>query len=251
MKGWEIFVHSVRLVFTNLDAALKLSLVPYAISMVAFVYFGADAAAVVESGSMAAYLNTAPEIAFNYVAYGIISGVVTLWIAVAWHRYVLLEEYPSGWLPTFHGLNVLRYFVKGFLIGLCVVGVVIITLFVMSLLLGWTGNFGAFLIGFSLVGIGSYLFYRLCPALPAAAVGQSMSLSEAWEATKNQDQTIGILVLLVIFFSYFIQLPGKILEPSSVVATSLSLLIGWFSMMIGSSVLTTFYGHFVEGRDID
>lgn len=56
----------------------------------------------------------APSVAFGV---GFFSGMVvafiaTLWIAVAWHRFVLLNEAPQGLLPAFKGDRVMAYLLR-------------------------------------------------------------------------------------------------------------------------------------------
>lgn len=40
-------------------------------------------------------------------------------------------------------------------------------------------------------------------------------------------------------------------DPGSLVSLVYALVVGWFATMIGISLLTTVYGHCVEGRGID
>lgn len=101
------------------------------------------------------------------------------------------------------------------------------------------------------MALGVYVFYRLCSVLPAAAVGNSMRFGEAWEATRGSGATIAVLVLLVVVASLLIQMPTTLGSGSSVFGIVYSVIVNWLSMLIAVSVLTTFYGHFVEGRPID
>jgi hypothetical protein len=251
MKGWEIFVHSVRLVFSNIEAAFKLSLLPYAISGLAFVFLGAKATAIMREQSPEAIMAAPSGLWVGYVFYILVSVIAALWIAVSWHRYVLLEEYPSGWFPTFHGGAIMSYFGRGFLVGLLIVGVVLVVMLLLGLVMVWAGAAGAMLVAVLAFATASYLFYRLCPVLPSAAINQHMSFGDAWRATSGNDSTIAVLVILLILSSIVVQLPNQIGGPDSAIGIVYSLVVGWFMMLIGVSVLTTFYGHFVEGRTID
>jgi len=123
--------------------------------------------------------------------------VLSLWIAVAWHRFVLTGERPSGFIPVWHGGSILSYFGYGLVIGL------IVSAFAMLVLLS-VGSFVPEVFAFFvMVVVALVIFYRLCAVLPAVAVGEKLSLRDA------------------------------------------------FTMLIGASVLTTFYGHFVHGHTID
>lgn len=251
MQGWNILSHSVRLVFTNIDAALKISLVPYAISALAFLFFGLPALAVLEAGTPQAMMEASAGVWLGQIAYLVISIIVALWIAVAWHRYVLLEEYPTSWVPQFHGRPMVEYFKNGFLIGVLIVALVLVAGMAIGLLTAWMGPMGLAITGLAVTAIASYVFYRLCPVLPAAAVGKPMRFGEAWDATSGAAATIAVLVGLVVVASYVMQLPATFGGANSPFGIAYSLIVNWLSMLIGVSVLTTFYGHFIEGRAID
>jgi len=251
MKGWQILIHSVRLVFRNLDAALRVSLVPYVISGVAMVLLALPAMRVMTTGAPEAMVQIAPSVWTNFILYMVIYGIVALWIAVAWHRYVLLEEMPQGWIPTFHGAPMLGYFLKGLLIMGAIVLSVLITSVILGLAIGWAGPLGASIVAMGTVAVGTYIFYRLCPMLPSAAVGEPMRLNDALDATKGASGTIAVLVALVLIASFIIQLPTMFGAADSAFALAYSFVINWLSMLVGVSVLTTFYGHYVEGRSID
>ena len=79
-----------------------------------------------------------------------------------------------------------------------------------------------------------------------------LSVREAWRATKRDDGAVITLAFLVIGGSLLIELPAMIDGGS---ATTVSLIYGvvvnWFATMIGISILTSLYGHFIEGRPID
>jgi hypothetical protein len=88
--------------------------------------------------------------------------------------------------------------------------------------------------------------------LPAAALGQKLSLGDAWQATKGESGTIVTLALIVVGASVIIQLPSWLNDdPTSIINIVYSLVVNWFATIIGISVLTTLYGHFVEKRPID
>ncbi len=251
MKGWEILAHSVRLVFNNIEQALKISAVPYAISALAFLVFGLPAIGALEAGTAEALMNAGSGVWLGQLAYIIISVIVTLWIAVAWHRYVLMEEYPEGWVPRLHSGPMTSYFLSSILIGLLIFGVVLVVSLLVGLIAFGLGPSGAFLLGLVAMAVGTYIFYRLCAVLPAAAVGRTMRFGEAWEATRGSGGTIAVLVLLVVVASIIIQMPTTLGSGSSIFGIIYSLIVNWLSMLIGVSVLTTFYGHYVEGRPID
>ena len=104
---------------------------------------------------------------------------------------------------------------------------------------------------FLAMALGTYLFYRFCPVLPAAAVGRPMTFASAWEATKGNGGSIAMLVVLVVLLSMLLEVPNMIGGSDTAIGIIYSLVVNWIMTLVGSSVLTTFYGHFVEGRAID
>lgn len=251
MQGWNILVHSVRLVFRNLDAAFRISLVPYLMSGIAMVAFALPTLQAIGDGSPERMMAVETGQWVNFMIYAVIYGIAALWIAVAWHRYVLLEELPAGWIPPLHGAQMIGYFLKGLVIGLCLVLTTIIVGLILGLLIGWAGPLGAMIVGLGTTAVATIVFYRLCPILPSAALGHSMSIGDAMQATKDATQTILVLTVLVLVASFVIQLPATLGAPQSTFTLAYSFVINWVSMLVGVSVLTTFYGHYVEGREID
>jgi len=128
---------------------------------------------------------------------------------------------------------------------------VLIVSILLGLAIGWTGPIGIMIVAIGTTATGAYVFYRLCPMLPSAAVGEPMGVNAALDATKDSTGTIAVLVLVVIVASFIIQLPATLGAADSTFALVYSFFINWITMLIGVSVLTTFYGHFVEGRAID
>lgn len=236
MKGWQILVHAVRVVLRNRDAALRVSAVLY------------GAIAIFE---ILAFLNGAgPESAGPSGISALVSVLAGLWIAVSWHRYVLREELPDGWLPQWRGGLMLGYLGRGLLVSLlamipaAVAGGVIMGL-------GSAVNSVAFT-GLGVVAtlmIAAVVFYRLCSVMPAGAVGSPINLGQAWAATSGEAGTILTMVAGQILGVLALQIPVFVL---AVVSPALALLVGlalnWVIMLVSASILTTFYGVFIEER---
>lgn len=249
MLGWQIIKHSVEQVWNNRDEALLLTLFPYGILVVISVLLPTQQYDLTPN---AGGLPEMPSIgaSFGALVGSIITLIVSLWIAVLWHRLMLEGERGTGWIPTWQGPRMMSYFVKGFLIGLIVVGVSVVVSLLFGAVFVFAGPLLA-LVPIISVGAAAYIFYRLCPVLPAAAVDRKMPFSEAWAATRDQTSTILVLVLLVIAGSLLMQLPAVLFgDPSGTLAVIYSAVVGWFITLIGASILTTFYSHFVEGRPI-
>jgi hypothetical protein len=251
MKGWQIFVHSLRLVLNNIRPALQVSALLYLPQVLLQVmsYRNPQLAGpgpMAEPGAGPAD----PGLYGTYLLLGLLSLVASLWIAVAWHRYVLEEEYPRGYLPRWHGASMLGYLGRSILLGL----IVLFAMAIAGIPVGLVGAAAPGLVGvlvFGLIGLAGYLFFRLGVMLPAAAIGERMSLSEAWSATRDDDGAVVVLALLVIGGSVIVQLPSLVGGQGSFVDLVYQVVTGWFATLIGISVLTTLYGHYVQGRPID
>lgn len=246
MKGWQIFVHSVRLVMNNLNAAFRVSIVLYLVAVAVQVYQFLNPPQMVEGIPV-----VDPGSAFMLFILAVISLVMSLWIAVAWHRYVLSGELPEGYVPVWRGSAIGRYFWRSVVIGILVaLAAVLVSVPMGFIVAGLPGLF--WLVLPVAIGAGAYVFFRLGVSLPAIAMDGQMSFGEAWEATAGEAQTILVLVALVVGGSLILTLPSLMNgDPNSLISLVYGIVVNWFATIIGISTLTTLYGHFVEGRDID
>jgi hypothetical protein len=240
--GWQIFTHSVRLVWANLGVALRISALLYIISAAFQVWAQVSGFGTMEDG-----VPNTEGAGIQFIG-TIVSVITSLWIAVAWHRYILLEEEPDGFLPNWNGGRMAAYFGRSILIGLAMVAVVLVAS--LPIAIGLQGPLAA-----AILSVGSifavFLFYRLCAILPSAAVGEPLTMSAAWKATEGTTGTIFVIILCMIGGLILLVLPGAILA-------SISLMLGiiymvaaqWFITMFGISLFTTFYGYFIEKREL-
>ena len=121
MKAWSMFVHSLRLVINNLDVALRVSLVLYSVQAISQIYtFSANSGEMVQGPDGIPYPDISAGEGFVMLLLGIAALLASLWIAVAWHRYVLLGEEPAGWLPNWPGAAIPGYLWRSVLLGLVV-----------------------------------------------------------------------------------------------------------------------------------
>lgn len=248
MKAWQIFVHSVRQVFGNLNGALRVSGLLYLAQVAVLVVFGVYAVsdqADIQHKMMSGEVSVAPILLGMLVSF-----LCGLWIAVGWHRYVLLVEEP-GLVPPFRGDRMLGYLGRSIIIGVIAVllGAVVGSLLAAVLLplLGFSAG-GAMLFSL-LVGLPVvYVIYRLSVGLPASAVGRPLGLGEAWAATAGESGTLIGLAVLSLVASFALGLPAMILAEVPILAFVWNIGAGWVQLMVGVSILTTLYGHYVEKR---
>lgn len=255
MKGIDIFVHAVRMVLNNLGMALRISLSLMALLLVVVLVLGTggvmmgrmDSSLAVGSYGMGAIFVTA-----------VLSIVIWLWIAVAWHRFVLREEMPTGFLPAFNGGAIGAYLVACIIFGLILFAVALPIALLSGLILApmvmTTAGPPGIVTGFVMFVVIylplAYVAYRISPILPSAALGARLPVREAWYATGAAGIDFIGLAVVSVMASYVLNLPG-ILMADSLPGVIWGFAANWISVMVGASVLTTIYGHYVEGRALN
>lgn len=254
MLGLEIFVHSIKMVLKNLTQALQISVVPALIGGVLvlglfylfdipFEEFNSETTGYPEGvtpGSFFGFLLSLIAVVFG----------VMLWIVVSWHRFVLLEEYPTGMLPPFRFDRVLAYFGRLLMLGLLALVIFIPAALVMGAMAQASVLMGI-LFWFVLIVFLTIGFYRVSPILPGAAIGKSVTLSQAWQSTSGASGAIAVLVILSVLFQILLQLLSSLLLFVPIIGV---LIVVFASMLIvpliNVSILTTIYGVFIEKREL-
>lgn len=244
MKGYQIFLHSVKQVLGNFGPAIRISGILFLVQMI--VMFAVGRSGMAEAMHSAGTME--PRHAGLAFLMFFVTLVSSLWIAVAWHRYILRVEEPQSILPAFHGQRLLAYLGYSLLIGL----IMIIPALLLSMVAGMLATAGGMigiLLGLLVMLVPIFLLtLRLCAALPAAALGESLGLRGAWDATRGA--TVDFLVLAIIagVASFILDLPMMVLGMP--LAMGWGLISGWLKTMVGASILTTIYGHYVERRPL-
>lgn len=251
VKGWQIFQHSVRQVTRNLPEALQVSAVPFAISLMISLGSG---------GQMMAF-QTDPNTlslgaSLSMLAGVIVMVVVSVWVAVAWHRYVLMNERPKNFLPAFHGDRSWAYFLRSLGYGVLLMAVMLVVSLVLGMLfmgqVPQSNGFGMRLV----IGLAFQIplltvAFRLMAALPATALGHDSSFMAGWQATRGHSGDILALAVICAVLSTLIGVVGgAVLEQFSILLIAFDVVFNWFVTMIGASILTTLYGHYIQGRPL-
>ncbi len=263
--SWQIVKHAFSMVFGNLSDAIKASLVPILVAvaaiLIAVVVFKMPLSMVSGSGDPAQMMMMTPP-ASAYLGLLLIIVVYVFvfgWIAVTWHRYVLLEEYPAS-VPAISGRPIWSYIGKSILIGLLIGLVSIPLVFVIGLLgagvsMGGGGMGGAMVVG-AIVGliigaILSWIWFRTAIVLPGTAIGKPMKIGEGWRATAALSGTIFKTTLIIVALNVVATLVVSLVSAGiPIIGAILNLGVTWVTLMVGASLLTTLYGHVVEGRPL-
>lgn len=243
--GLKIFLKAIQLVLNNLGPALRISgllyLVPTVLSFIVLFTIPAPL-----EGQM-----PSTEYAMANLVLIVVQVVTVIWIAVAWHRYVLLDEMPAGPVPPFEGRRILAYFGLSLLLALIAIPVFIAGSVIGGLLAA--GGLVPGVLGILVVyGLGLVIGYRFALILPASAVDRPLRLGDAWQATRGASGTIftvAFLSALAVVAVMLVSLPiSDVSLPLLIVWQVVS---GWFVSIVGASVLTSLYGVFVEKRAVE
>lgn len=252
--SWKIVAHSLSLLFRNFADALKVSVGPILL-MVLFGWLAFAALGVspqmLAFGLMTGRIAPAALLAVSLGVVGVL--FASAWIAVAWHRFILLEEYP-GLLPAIPGGRIAAYAGRSILLAILMV----LLMFPVSAVVGQVLLLAGLaqlalaqgLVGFGLATLFTFLWLRIAVVLPATAVGRPYSLSQGWNDGSRLSSEIfnaaAIVVALNMVASLILGLLPVGLWPGLVLQAALT----WVTMMVGTSLLTTLYGHLVEGRSL-
>ena len=253
MLGWKLFLRALSLLIDNLVQALRLTLLPYAGVIATTVWIATSWPELAGQMQFDPENPAPPSYAGAIVLQFMVMVVASIWMAVAWHRYVLESEGGEGWVPPFHGGLLLGYLGRSILVGLAVAALVLAVSTMVSLLLLPLFGVGITpLIGTLALFVAMILFYRLGVVLPAGAVGRTMTFADAWRATKGHSGTVIVLALVTVAFSFVLQLPAQIDGGGiGIVSVTYQVVVQWIGLMLGIGTLTALYGHLVEGRPVD
>lgn len=234
---FAIFGHALKMIFNNLGAVVRISS-PIIVLIVAQMLL------------VGTKQPTHVQYSVADLIWQIVTVAVSLWVAVAWHRYVLLAELPTGVLPRLHLPQMGLYFLWG--LGLAVIV--------------WGPVMGVIWIGFQTDSMGpgyaivvailtavlAWVGVRLWPILPAVAIGRPLGLRAAWQATRPfAVGLIGLLILIGVSGAVLSWLVLAVMVAAPMLGAVLVVALQWLYTMFILSILTTLYGVYVEGREID
>jgi hypothetical protein len=249
MQGWKLFRHAAGMIVRNWLEVLRIFLVPTLVGVAVVALTIGLTSPLVPSVPNQNPADTAFGVTF--IAVLILSAVLTTWCIVAWHRFVILEEMPTGWIPAFNGGRILSYW--GQALKLILVFLLLSVPIVAVVMLAAQVNVAiALVLGVPLYFWWMLLVMRLSITLPAAAVGRPLPFAEARSATKDTWGALLLLVLLLAGLQLLVQgAVAGLAQMSPALSLALNVAASVFLSLLNVSILTTLYGHYVEGRSID
>ncbi|MDG4646881.1 hypothetical protein P6F26_00360 [Roseibacterium sp. SDUM158017] len=262
--GYQLLRHVVQQVFGNLRQAAQLTLLLFLAPYIGFVLLGVGA---MTGGGMQDPAAAGGGVLAGLVLLGV-AVVAYCWAAVGWHRYVLLEETGNGFLPQWRWGRITAYLGRAFLVGLAVVLAVIGGGLVIALVVGLTQSTTfALVLGIGLVLGASWIATRIGLVLPAAAIGERMTLSESWAATRPVSSQIllplvvvalavglaGQVIMLLFGQTVTVEAFGQAQDQVvlSVPGQILNGFVSWIQILVNLALMTTLYGNLIEGRQLN
>jgi hypothetical protein len=247
--GFQIILHSLRMVWNNRMMALRIGLLPVVLMIVSAVALRTPGMPVWSMGHAQTFVEIVingfhSEHAFLLM---LVWGFASVWTFVNWHRFILLAEYPDGWFPPVRRDVGLAYALAASkLIGFWVVSMFIMIFVVAIALRG--SNSWVLLVG-NIILI--FITLRLSPVLPAAALGAKMGLTEAFVSTGS----ISGAILLIMAARYGVDRAVQLVVAGAADVNEGLGLILWvgltlFLSLLNASILTTLYGYCVQGRNL-
>lgn len=257
MMALQIIIHTFRMIFGNIGQALRVSLGPYAILILAGFVLFSFAGVTTNLSANPTDMMMSPAVGLIPILMLPLIMFVTAWVAVSWHRFILLEEY-SGFLPAVSGRPIWSYAGKAIVLGLLLMLLAIPLFLVIGLVAApfiGDGTGGTPVVATLIFGVAfvllSVVSLRLGVALVGTALGKPMTFGESWAATAPINGVIVNVALLLVVINV---VPGIILTPLTqalpLVGSVLELALTWLTMMLGVSILTTLYGHVIEDRPL-
>jgi hypothetical protein len=251
--------HALTSVFGNLGLIIRITwpwFIIGAIGMTLLSYAGV-------SGTLTRMNSVDPAAGFKFFAIALAAFLLIIVafasIAVAWHRYILKDEVPTGWSILRVDGVVLRYIGNMFLALIAFLLAFVPFVFVLGLL-------GPLFFALSLlvaVLLLSPLLYRMLVKLPAIAVeNQGFTFSSAFEVTKGNYWRFFALALILtignqvvswssswVVANVLIPVLANISHALFPIALFFAGAVEFLVTMVGIAVLTSLYGFFVEGRE--
>ncbi|MGJ8617182.1 MAG: hypothetical protein ACSHWS_10095 [Sulfitobacter sp.] len=177
-------------------------------------------------------------------------------MAILWHRHVLLNGTEARDILRPGSAIILGYLWRAIILAL----VQFLIAIPIAIAIAIIGGIGSALTGaavaFFVIGILAGILFvwialRLSVVLPAAALGNSMRIKESWEVTAPIAKTLWSLAVLLAMLNVAISLITVVILPdSAVIAMGLQTMVYIVEGLVFISVLTTLYGHLVEGRSL-
>lgn len=249
MQGFSIVYFAVHSMARNPGATIRLTVLPWAVGMaVAFGLFrlmaglDLDAALPANLAAAAGLYGYLPALAISAFVFCMIAA----WVAMSWHRHILLKENAVAVLPKNNSSAFDGYFdvVMNFALLAFVVFLMIKFLMVPLVPVLGLGGPGGEVVSIMINALLVSIVLRHGLVLPAAAIGRPMDMGESWRATSGYSGPIYTVALVITLVAELVGLlPG-----ANIAAIALQITAWWAGLILVVGVLTVLYGVRVQGR---
>lgn len=238
--------HSLMMMLRNLIALLQVCAVPLLAGMLGSLLIGAASAG---GTSLLSRLGAGAGLTSAFSVVGMLTSLLNLvvlaWIGVNWNRFVLREE-PPRWLPRFDGTLIVAYIIPLFLIWLTLtLFTMFFGMFVQPMLFVVIGGLPTFVLSYlGVTWFGFWITLRFGLAMPAAAVGRPLPVTESWSDTQRLGRNIALIALILVLaqevINWFMP-PGLVGEIGLIVWAQ-------FIKLLVMALVTALYGNLIERR---
>jgi hypothetical protein len=189
----------------------------------------------------------------------LVTMLIGLWAAAAWHRFILLAERPRGFWPVVPWDAYWSFLRRGLLVAVLIFGIILLASVAYGVVLGFAAGFTKRPPGLVAHAIGLCLFLpilvlslRLAVALPDAAIQSGHSLGGIWKHMSDLFWTLlGLLIVLMVVRYLAGELLSALgLTPLTTQGLIVAGILESLQIILSLSVVTTLYGRYIEGRPL-
>lgn len=253
-----VLAHALRMLIFDTTTTLRVLLAPIAVVLGCAIIGAAtvpDAMMLFEVEPDPSALPNAGGV-FVLMALGVLALLAYALMAILWHRHVLLNgaERPENLRPT-SGLY-FGYIGRAIVVAIAQIVAAIPVALVLGLIGGDFLNQGPAGPTTTLLGLLSSVIFiwialRFSVVLPAAALGTPMKISESWSRTKRVALPLcGVAMLLVGLNAVVYLATSTLLPAQGILTAAVNGVVFIAEGLVFISILTTLYGHLVEGRSL-
>lgn len=200
-----------------------------------------------------------------FIVFGILFIAIACSIAVAWHRYILLDEAPRNMFMPGKVGRTWPYFggsIKLVFTSIPIYAVPIVIVIVVEMYLPIADGLAKELL-FILLSIPIFAFFqsvilRISMSLTSIAMDKKIGMREAFKLSEPYFTQILIAAILVMAVDGAVSAVWEIFIAMTFLPSVLftifdfilSAFVFWFSMFLNIGILTVLYGHIVEKREL-
>lgn len=272
MQAWKLFSHSVLQIIRNFKAVLLITFIPFIILSVPIFTVMSAVPQIIEGAvddpssgiffQLEFFGRSIPFESFSSFIWLLLfslafAGIVSLWAVVAWHRFILLNEPPQNPFSKENLLRMASYFKTLILLIIIIIPIFLVTSLLSSFVLAkvLTSPVGAKTILIMILWATLFsaffwtIYLRLCPALPASALGEDVSFFDGYMETRGATITFFIMgiafTLAGMSYEFLLDIiPVHLFGLSQIC----EFVAAWLAFVFNLSLITTLYGHYVEKR---